>query len=477
MRADRALRVLLLAVVAGSGASCAHRRADQPPPAAVPERFASASGEAREGGVAPDRWWTSFGDPGLDAWVERVLADNRSLARAWARLEQARYAARIAGADRQPSLSLEASARRAQSQITGPSGVFERTLNQFAVGFAASYEADLWGRVAAVARAAGEDLRASRADLDTAALTLASETTEAWFAMAEQRSIRALLDDQISTSREFTELVEFRFGRGLSSALDVFQQRQQTASLESLVPAVDARIDALGHQLAVLAGIPPGIEDPPVAAALPAPPPMPDPGLPADLLRRRPDVAAAEARLRAADDRAAAAIANRLPALRLGAGIGTQSPEASDLFDTWVWNLAGNLAAPLLDGGRRKAEAGRAGAVRDEAIESYRLTVLQALREVEDALALERRQEETIDRLDAQRAAAASTLAQARTVYANGQAEYLSVLTAFDRLQQIDRARVSAQRQRLSYRVQLHRALGGDWMSAVGPPREPSGES
>jgi NodT family efflux transporter outer membrane factor (OMF) lipoprotein len=470
----RRLPWLLAAAVALS--ACAHRRAgDVRGRIAVPDRYAQAAPEAAALPAAPDRWWTAFGEPALNEWIERAFAGNLSLGRAWARLEQARLAAKIAGADRIPTVNVEGSARRAQTIAQLPSGAFERTTSTFALGLAASYEVDLWGRVAATARAAAEDLRASRADLETAALTLAAETAEAWLSLEEQTAIRALIEGQLRASRDVTRLVEHRFGQGLSSALDVYQQRQLTTAIEALLPPVDARLAALRHQLAVLAGLPPGSAVPESDGILPDPPPPPGPGLPADLLRRRPDVAAAEARLRAADERTAAAIANRLPALRLGATGGTQSFDSAAIFDDWVWSLAGNLVGPLVDGGRRRAEADRAGAVRDEALDAFRLAVLQALREVEDALVLERRQIELIERLGAQRDAAGSTLAQARTSYVNGQAEYLSVLVALDRLQQTDRSLVAARRQRLAYRVQLHRALGGDWTRSLqrSTAREP----
>ncbi len=450
---------------------CAHRPApDRPATGVLPPAFSS-----EEGAAAPDRWWRSFGDPGLDEWIERSLAGNLSIARAWARLEQARRAAEAAGAERAPSLSVEGSARRGRSVATIPArGTVATTASQFALGLATAYEVDLWGRVSAGIRAAAEEWTATRLDLETAAMTLAAETAEAWMALREQIALRRLLETQLAASREYVRLVEHRFGQGLASALDVYQQRQQAAGVAALVPPVEARFEVLRHQLAVLAGRPPSHAPAPPAEGLVDPPPTPAAGLPADLLRRRPDVAAAQARLRAADERLAAAVANRLPTLRLSAGAGTQSAEWSRMFDEWFWNLSGALVGPLLDGGRRRSEAERARAARDESWLAWRQTVLQAVREVEDALVQEWRQAETVRRLEEQRAAAARTLEQARVAYINGQAEYLSVLTALDRFQQAERTLVSARRQWWSHRIQLHRALGGGWTAELAPPAHPA---
>lgn len=420
--------------------------------------------------MSPDRWWTSFGDPRLSEWVDRALAGNVPLARAWSRLEQARIAAALAGADARPTLSAEASARRsriAPGSLGRPSPA--ATFNQFTLGFAAAYEVDLWGRVAATVRAAEADLTASRLDLEAAAMTLAAEVAEAWLAICEHSALLALLRTQQQVSADHLRLVEVRFSQGLASALDVYQQRQQASATDALIPPVEARLATARHQIAVLAGLGPGAATD-FSGDLPDLPPLPAAGLPADLLRRRPDVAAAGARFHAADERVAAAIANRLPALRLSGAGGTQAPDFAALLDEWFWNVAGGLTAPILDGGRRRLEVERARAARDEAWHAWRHAMLQALREVEDALELERRQAELIERLWHQREAAARTLNQARASYVNGLIDYLPVLTALDRLQQIDRTLVSARRQRGSYRVQLHRALGGGWMAELDPP-------
>jgi len=459
-----AIAALVLAMVA-SIAGCAHRPARTELGAVpLPERYS----RGHDTGTLAVRWWESFGDAALTDWIERVLTNNISLARAWSRVEQARQAARMAGADEWPSVTLEGLARRSRSAtVISGRETPPATFNFFSLNAAASYELDLWGRVAAQVRAATAEWSASRHDAEAAAISLAAETAEAWWSLRENEALLRLLRRQMELSEEYQRLVDTRFGAGLASALDVYQQRQQTATVAALIPPVEARADTLRHQLAVLAGEPPGALRPtPPDEDLPPPPPSPPTGLPADLLRQRPDIAAALERLNAADERWASAIANRLPALRLTGGAGTQAREISGLFDEMLWNLAAGLTAPLLDGARRQAEAERARAAREEAWHLWRQTVLQAVREVEDALAAEERMAELSKRLDEQHAAAVATLNEARASYLHGLTDYLAVLSALDRVQQVERARVSARRQWLSARVQLHRALGGGWRPA-----------
>ena len=452
--------------------SCAMTRSDRarPPAVALPGQF--SRGEA--GAPSTNRWWTSFRSPELDALIDKGLASNFDIRKAWARLDQARELAVQAGADRWPGLNLDASARRAKTISAASGEPVATTADQFTLGVAASYEVDLWGRVSAGARAARLDFEASRDDLETAALTVAADLSDAWFAAVEQQAQLRLLNEQLEVSRSYRELTELRFQQGQASALDVYQQRQQEASVRAQIPPVEARLAVLQNALAVLAGLPPGGLDAELPRGLPEAPPRPAAGLPADLLENRPDVRAAGARLRAADERVHAAVVNRLPALKLTGGAAYQNAEISDLFDDWIWNLAAGLAGPILDGGRRASEARRTQAAADEALTTYGQALLKALREVEDALVQEDRQRELLDRQREQLGLARETLEQARSRYLRGLNDYLPVLTALQTTQVLERSELAAHRQWLSYRLQLHRALGGDWTRALERPPPPS---
>ncbi len=453
-----------MSVVAGFGlclglASCALYRPGRPE-GWVREPSESYS-RSLPGSAEISRWWESFHDPDLNALVELALTNNFDVARAWARLDQAWATARQAGGDRWPQLNAEAGARRAKTISTATGEAVEA--DQFSLGLAASYEVDLWGRVASLNQAARYDYQATRNELEAAAMTVAAEMASAWVEAREQAAQQVLLGEQLKASQTYLQLTESRFAQGQVSALDVFQQRQQEGAIQLLLPPVAARLDVLRHQMAYLAGRTPGEWTDVPPAFLPEPPALPDAGVPAALLTQRPDVRAAMDRLAAADQRLAAAVANRLPAIRLTAGAGYQSAETADLFKDWIWNLAGNLVAPVLDGGKRAAEAERARAALREQAATAGQALLKAIREVEDALVQESQQAESVRRQEAQWKLAGDTLRESRARYLAGLSEYLPVLLALDRQQAAGRSVLAARRQWILYRIQLYRALGGDW--------------
>jgi len=195
--------------------------------------------------------------------------------------------------------------------------------------------------------------------------------------------------------------------------------------------------------------------------------PLPDPGLPADLLARRPDIRAAGLQLRAADWRVTVAKADRLPALRLGASASYGSEEWGLLFDNWMASLAAGVTGPLFDAGRRKTEVIRTEAVVEERLAAYRQKVLESVKEVESAMMRELKQQEYIDALTNERNTVQSSYDQAMERYKNGVIDYLPVLTSLTQLQSIDRKLLQARQARLERRIQLYLALGGDWMETT----------
>lgn len=444
--------------------SCAHMPKETPIlPVAVPENYGLATG----GGEGPDRWWTAFQDEDLNGLVREALGGNLGVQQTRHRLEQAHAAARKAGSERVPQLSIEGSGARGrsrQSDTTGTSVL--QTSGRFDLNLAASYELDLWGHVGATKRAAALDAQTARDNLDTAVMTLVAQIADNWYLLASLNARLALLHGQLESSADQVRLLELRFETGHATAVDVLQQREQLAALRMLEPRLEAAIATGRHQLAVLLGRPPQMTDDLDPADLAAVPALPATGVPADLLRRRPDVRAAVTAVRAENERAAAALADRLPALRLTASTGYSAPDAGDLFDDWLWNIAGNLLAPVLDGGRRRAEVERSRAVAREHLARCGEVLLNAMREVEDALVNESKQSELIARQAEQHDAARQTLKQARFRYERGLSDYLPVLTALGREQSVARDLVTARRDYLSYRIQLYRALGGNWMQS-----------
>ena len=477
------LGLVLVAGAAGAGCTVHHVDPRPAPPIALAERF--APGEASEERLeAPDRWWRAFGDAELDDLVASALAGSLDLRRAWARLAQVAAVAQAAESGAWPQLTADAGlgGTRSVFSIGPPVGTLTNEQASYTLGLGARYEVDLWGRVAATEAAAAVDLRATREDLEASAMTIAGRAVDLWLQIAGERAGLALLEAQVGVARELVGLVELRFGQGLASALEVLQQRQQVAALEAQRPLAVARLEVAAQQLAVLTGRPPTATPRVTRDRLPALPPAPTTGLPIDLLGRRPDVRAAQLRAVAADHRIAAAVADRYPALALTGRTGFQSFDLAELFERWVWSLAANLTAPLFDGGRRSAEVDRVEAVRDEALLAYGQVLLQAVLEVESALASERQQREHRAQVEVQVALARQALAEAQRRYVHGLTDYLSVLTTQRTVQQGEQALLAAERQLLATRLVLYRALGGAWTrelqptAPAGPPAPPRGD-
>ncbi len=413
------------------------------------------------GTAVPDQnWWHSFGDPELDRLVKSALAGNLSIHEAWARLKQVRALAVQAGADRYPDLTGTADGVIGRQKYSGRSS---HEFRDTRLGLVTRYEVDLWGRVEARRRAAGLRADASRLDLHTAAISVAAEVAARWVDIISQRAQKRLLAEQLRINRTLLELVQLRFDNAMVSALDVFQQKQVVENVAAEIPLVREREELLRHQLAVLLGRPPRTELAVDRDTLPEPSPLPPTGLPADLLANRPDVRAAGMRLRAADWQIAEARANRLPRLSLTGSARYGEGDLDLLFDNWLLTLAGNLTAPLLDGGRRAAEVERTRALADENLARYRDTVLNAVREVEDALTSEARQREHIAGLEKVIATARSALQEAGVRYRNGLNDYLPVLTQLLTVQGLERTLIQRRAALLVARIQLYRALGGTW--------------
>ena len=426
----------------------------------MPQRF---SLYAENGTDTTNRWWENFQSLELNGLISEALTNSPSIQQAWARLAQADAVAAKTGAARYPALDY--SGRASGTRNEGTSG----TTELYTAGLAASYEVDLWGRVQSTARAARIDYEASRENLNTAAISLAAQVGIAWNAIIAQRLQTELIHRQIEANRTSLELIELRFRKSLASALDVYQQRQTVAASESLIPRAELAEELQHNQLAVLLGRADFQSLEINQKKLPDIGKLPAIGIPADVLANRPDVRRAGLRLQAADWQVSAARADRLPAIRLTGSLDYSSSDISNLFDDWAANLAASITGPIFDGGRRKAEVARTRAVVDERLAAYRETVLNAIKEVENALASERKQHEFIESLDKRLEAARRSYEESVNRYRNGLIEYTTVLIQLNSLQGLERDRIEAQLNLINDRIALYRALGGSWPSELSP--------
>jgi len=406
----------------------------------------------------PGHWWESFGDAVLDRLVERALTQNFSLQSVWARLDQAAAVERIASAGLYPSLDADGSAGRSWSHNDrGTTG------NSYAVGAMASYELDLWGRIDSSSKAATLDRHASEAELTAAAISLSAEVASSWYQLVEQYGQQALVSNQLETNSRVLELITLRFRRGKVGATDVLQQRQLVESNRGELANIQSLIGVLEHRLSILLGETPDSRVTAQQQELIDLPPLPVTGIPVELIQRRPDLRQQFYNLQAADQRTAAAVADRFPRISLLASTDTASSDVDDLFDNWLSNLTGNLVAPVIDGGRRRAEVDRTRAVAAQSLSDYKQQLIDALGEVEDALLREQQQHAFIDSLDKQLVLSRQVMGRVRDSYLYGAVDYLRVLDVLLTNQNLERNRLTAQRELIDNRIALCRALAGGW--------------
>ncbi len=416
------------------------------------------------------KWWRIFSSPELNSLVDEALAENLSLRAYWARLDKARFLAVKAGSTLYPSVSGDASAAYSRNHFEGGSIAGSSESKVFSLGLAASYELDLWGRVQAVAESADLAVRATREDLNSAAMTVTAEVARRWIGNIARKQEAQLLQQQLETNQTYLELVELRFRKSLASALDVMQQKQLVERVKAQIPLVEMQEELLRNELAVLTGKMPHEFSGTAGQTLPDLSSVPAGGVPAHLLENRPDIQAAYNRLAAADQDLVVARADRLPAIRLTGSAAYNSDELDRLFDNWLLNLAASLTAPLLDGGRRKAEVGVAKAAVEEHLALYHQTVLTAVQEVEESLVREKRIREHISRTEQQLLAAKAALSEARSRYMNGLNDYLPVLTQLLSVQNLEMDLVSRKEDLFGARISLHRAIGGTWTGELTQP-------
>lgn len=455
--------VLLLAGCVGSAPPATTRL-----PVEVPARFDAVS---LTNAFPETGWLEDFDDPAARALVAEALAHNHDLAAAAARVEMAAAQWRQAGAARWPRLGASAAGSR-RSTVSDFGGVTRREeTDQFNLGLNLAWEIDLWGKLANRVRAARADYEAETNLWQAARLSLAARTLKAWFSAIELELQTQLARETLEVFENTRQVVEGSYKRGLANrALDVRLARANVEAARATWETRRRQRDAAVRALEVLLGRYPrealalGTNLPSLKREVP-------PGLPSELLARRPDLRAAERELAAALERAGAARKDLLPTLSLSASGGGASGQLRDLLDSdrLFWNLAANLAQPVFEGGRLRAGVDLAEAATRQALSRYAQTVLNAFREVETALAAEtylRREEEALSRA-AEESIGAEQLAWQQ--YQRGLVDIITVLESQRRAFSARSNLLSVRNARLQNRLDLYLALGGDFTAAAPP--------
>ena len=417
--------------------------------------------------LAHEKWWALFGDPVLDQLIETALSENRDVQIAAARIEEARARFRVTHADRLPQVGASFEALREQeSPATSPGAQPEDTLEALVT---VSWEVDLWGRLRRADERARADLLATVEAQRGVILSLVADVAGAYFELRDIDQRLAMAQATVDTRKDSLEIAILRFEGGLTSQLEVRQAETELAKAEVMVPDLEYARAKKEHHLCILLGRNPGDIRRGLELAEQSVPPEVPAGLPSDLLERRPDIRAAEQALVAANADVGVAIAGLYPQLSLSGFGGSGSEDLNEILSsgTGMWELLGNLTAPLWQGGRLRAEVQASKSRFEQQALIYDQTILQALREVADALAAVASAQSTLESQRRLELASRQYLELAALQYANGVVAYLDVLDAQRQLFSAELALSTATLNRLSAVVALYRALGGGWATAT----------
>ncbi|SFN56448.1 efflux transporter, outer membrane factor (OMF) lipoprotein, NodT family [Formivibrio citricus] len=471
-------RTLAMLIAVSLSAGCAVGPDYVRPDVPMRERFmAQAAVDQRHATASADliAWWTGFGDPQLTRFVTLALAQNLDLAQASARVTQARAGLGAANAALLPSGNVNGQAARAYQSVETPLGQvlnsapgFERYGNAYEANAGASWELDVFGGLRRGREAAFAEYQASEAGAAATRLAVAAQTADIYISI---RGLQARLDvarKQVQTQQELLSIIKLLHGKGLAAELQVRQAEGALAQVRASVPELEAGLDAAMNALDVMLGSPPGTHRAELteAGSIPVAPKIAATGSPGELLRRRPDLIVAERRLAASNARIGVAIAEYFPKLSLSGLIGSATSVSSgNLFTSGASQAAGVLGLRwrLFDFGRINAQIEQAKGQEAEMLAAYRLAVLRATEDVENAFsALVKREEQAavltqgVDSLS--RARGASFAA-----YQKGVVSMIEVLQADENLLRASDARVQAQTESARAAVAAFRALGGGW--------------
>ena len=463
-------------------------RPDEPVPKAYSESAPPANGA-----VPPDTaWWGEFHDEQLDRLEDRAASSNLGLKVAYLRILEARIQVQAARAQGLPSLNANASYTREQLGLAGivkskgqalssaPPEVqnlissLEQPINLYQLGFDASWELDLFGKVRRSVEAADAQSRQAVESKNDLLVSLEAEIAQTYFQLRAAQVLQQMTATLIADQREVVELTSSRQLHGLGSDADVQTARAQLASLESQLPQYEQTIASSNHALAVLCGQTPETLDAGTgtAAELPAPPSMVPVGIPSTLARRRPDIRSAEEALHAATAQVGVSVASLFPQLSLTGSIGLRNTDTRYLFD-WAskfYSAGPGISVPIFQGGALIASVRLSRTEAAAAALSYRSAVLNALQEVEDGLSSLRE--------DAQRSASLETTVSADQraldinldAYRHGLATYVTVLTLQLQTVQARQQLAQASLTQIIDLIKLYKALGGGWEGSPGAP-------
>ena len=472
-RAAIAIAVLLAALLAGCALGPEYKR----PATKAPDSFRGQAGQSGPKSIADMGWWELYRDPVLEKLIATALKQNYDVRIAMARVEEFRAFVGITTLGSIPQVAAGAGGTRSRISTVGPTPLPSSAApvrNTYIAQIDASYEIDLWRRIANLGAAARADLIASEFARDSTQITVIANVASAYFALRSLDRQLAVTQRTVAAREKFLELTRAQFKRGVVSGLDVNRAEASLATARAALPELTSLIAQTENQLQILLG-----ENPasivrnavPDTQFFPLPPEVPA-GLPSSLLERRPDVRQAENVLIGVNARLKAAKASLFPTISLTGSVGSQSAALSNLFSgpagTWAFGLG--LLQPIIDPNRNIYQVEAFTAREKAAILQYQQTVAQAFREVSDALAARQGFSESLRAQDEQVAALREANQRVLKRYAVGYSSYFEVIDADSALFIAELLRVQVYRNMLTSLVQLYKALGGGWQTAAENP-------
>jgi NodT family efflux transporter outer membrane factor (OMF) lipoprotein len=447
----------------------------EPPPESYKEMTGWKSGQPRDD-AQRGKWWEIFGDPDLNALEEQIDVNNQSLAQSEANYRGARAAVRIARSALFPQVTAGPSLTGSRSSgSVSSNGNFSPSAGAVAqIPFDATWDADIWGKIRKNIESNIETAQASAGDLETMRLSMQSELALDYFQLHGLDAQKRLLDTTVGAYQKALDLTNNRYNQGVASQIDVVQARTQLEQTRAQATDTLVQRTSLEHAIAVIIGKAPSALTIPVKVRSSPPPPIPV-GLPSQLLERRPDIAANERRVAAANAQIGVAQAAFYPDITLSAAAGFQGNSLVNLF-TWpsrFWSLGPTLSQTLLDFGKRQGTLEQTQASYDAAVAVYRQSVLTAFQNVEDNLSALRVLEQEAQEQAAAVTAAERSLELANNQYQGGITAYLQVITAQAIALSNESTAVQLLTRRMTACVSLIQAIGGDFnVSGLPTPQE-----
>ena len=420
------------------------------------------------------KWWEIYNDPELNALEEQLNINNQNIKQAYENFMEARTLVTQARAQLFPTLGVAPAYQRAQSSgnlkntigttgTTGATGSGQMS-NLFSIPFEVSWEPDLWGRVRNTIRQAQYSAQLSAADLENVRLTAQANLAGFFFELRGQDALQKILDDTVEADKKSLELTRARYETGVDDQISLVQAENALENAQSASTNLGIARSQFEHAIAVLVGTTPSNFSVPIKPLNAAAPPVPV-GVPSQLLERRPDVAASERNMAAANAQIGIATAAYYPTLTLGASAGFESSSITDLL-VWpsrFWSVGPSISETIFDAGLRRATVNQFVAVYNADVASYRQTVLTAFQQVEDNLAAERILSKQIQEQQLAVQSAQKYLELATARYETGVDQYLNVLIAQTTLLSDQQQLASLHTQSMTASVQLIQALGGGW--------------